>query len=447
VSAPVGNHFSTPADGNVRDAQPFGERVAGRHSWAATILTFAAGKAFPGLLTLASIPLWVNSFGASNYGLFSLYWTASLIGTSLTLGWLNQAILRQTGTEGASYEALPWRTRWLVEAGPACTVVPLAIVTWPLWEGHEDRWTFLLSSLVGLLINGRYAVRQTISQRDARATPYAVAETVRVAVALMLSLTLAASGLVAPWSLVAANSAGMLLALTILIRSERRMACGLVKMRVKGPLLGAFWRFGWPLSLWLACSSSMMYLDRLVISHLYGLEKAGDYAAAADLVVRGMGMVAAPVIMFLHPAFMRAWNTRDRGAALAIWRRMTSFLALGVGLTGAIILLAYAAFSGSVLDNPPSIATFAALIVGGIVWQMALMLHKPLEASGRTLTMLGALIGSLLVTLTADLLLAPRLGLLGVALGFMSGALCYAGLVAVLNVRVLRPAELGTQTS
>jgi ABC-type cobalamin transport system permease subunit len=75
------------------------------------------------------------------------------------------------------------------------------------------------------------------------------------------------------------------------------------------------------------------------------------------------------------------------------------------------------------------------------------MLHKPLEASGRTLTMLGALIASLLVTLTADLLLAPRLELLGVALGFMSGALCYAGLVAVLNVRVLRPAELGTQTS
>jgi hypothetical protein len=67
--------------------------------------------------------------------------------------------------------------------------------------------------------------------------------------------------------------------------------------------------------------------------------------------------------------------------------------------------------------------------------------HKPLEANDGTRAMLGALLVSLLVTLGVDLLLAPDLAALGVALGFLLGALCYVGLTSILNVRVIRSAE------
>lgn len=442
TAASTGGLPPAPLDGRPRDVRGGRGGLLGHHRWVTSIAAFSAGKAVPGLLTLVSIPIWIHSFGAAHYALFSLYWSASLIGTSLTLGWLKQAILRQTGNERMAYEAVPRRARVLVEAAPVLTLGPLILLTWPMMDGGADRWGFVAASCVGLLINGRYVVRQTIAQRDARATRYAVAETIRVAAALGVSVGLAASRMLTPWSLIAANVAGMLVALTLLALGERREPRRQPPVHPDSDLLGGFWRFGWPLSLWLALSSSAMYVDRFLIGHLYGLDRAGDYAAAADLVVRGMGMVVAPVIMFIHPAFMRAWNSESRAAALQTWRRMTLYLTLGTSVAGTGTFVAFLVVGDSLLEDPPSAATFGALVAGGVLWQLALMAHKPLEAAGRTKVMLAALLVSLLVTVGADLLLAPRLEVLGIALGFMVGALSYVGLVSLLDVGVLRAAQL-----
>jgi O-antigen/teichoic acid export membrane protein len=440
ASWPLHGGAASPSEPQNKDVS-IRRGLLARYPWITSIAAFVAGKAFPGILTLGSIPVWIHGFGAANYALFSLYWTGSLIGTSLTLGWLKQAILRQAGNESLAYEAMPGRTRILVEATPVSVVVPLGLLTWPMMANPADGWGFLAASCFGLLVNGRYVVHQTVVQRDTRATVYAVAETVRTAATLVFSVCLVAVHAATAWGLVAANTAGMALALGVLMMRDRRVGRSAARA-IPGPqMLRTFWRFGWPLSLWLAVSSSTMYLDRFVLSRAHGLQQAGDYAAAADLVVRGMGMVVAPAIMFLHPAFMRAWNTGSRAEALGVWRRMTGLLTIGAIGCSVAVFLAYLGFAKALLVNPPSATTFGALVIGGAVWQLALMVHKPLEANDGTRAMLGALLVSLLVTLGVDLLLAPNLAALGVALGFLLGALCYVGLTSILNVRIIRSAE------
>jgi len=415
-------------------------RVPPRHAARGTsqyispIAGFAAGKAVPGVLTLISIPIWIREFGPANYAAFSLYWTISLVGTTFTTGWLNQAILRYTGDRALAYENLSRKVRTALESAPLVTIVPLTVLIGFMVPEGAERWAFLAVGAVGLLANARYQVRQTLAQRDARATVFAVAETVRAACALVFAVLLAAARVIQPWSLVAGYTAAIILATAVLRRPTPDNAGPLPDRAV----VREYWRFGWPLSLWLPLSLSTIYLDRFVINALYGLDRAGTYAAAADLVVRGMGLMVAPVILFMHPAIMRSWNTEDRPSALRRWRRMTLLLTVGVAVAAVLVLVAYALFADRVLAQVLPIAPFAALTIGGAAWQLALMVHKPLEASNRTATMLGALLVSLVATATLDLLLAPRLAELGVAVAFAAGAGVYIALVLVLNARILR---------
>jgi O-antigen/teichoic acid export membrane protein len=362
----------------------------------------------------------------------------STAGTALTIGWLNQAILRNAGNRALAYETLDRRTRAVLEAVPVITVVPLAVLAGAMLPTGPDRWIFLLVATVGVLTTARYQVRQTLAQRDGRAGAYAVAETLRASAALLLSLVFAAAHLMTPWSLVAAHAAAYLLALAVL-----RTPFGPDPARAvpDGAVVRRYWRFGWPLSLWFATSFSVLYLDRFVISSLYGLERAGHYAAAADLVVRGMGLLVAPAIMFMHPTFMRAWNTEDRAAAIRTWRRMTVLLTAGTAVAAVAAVAVYAAAAHLLLADPLALPPFAVLAAGGAAWQLALMIHKPLEATDRTQTMLLALLLSLLASAALHTVLAPRLEELGVALGFATGAAVYIALCLALDAHVIRPAE------
>jgi O-antigen/teichoic acid export membrane protein len=395
---------------------------------------FGAAKAIPGLIVLISVPVWLHLYGLRNYGLFSLYWATALIGTSLTTGWLRQAVLRHTGVPGMGYERLPRRHRRMVEFSAAVTTVPLAAVTWTALSDHGERLTFLGFAAAALVTNSWYLLRQTLAQRDGRAGPYALAETVRAGVALLVSVVLALSGRADSWTLIGAHAMAAVVA-GLLLTSPPDPA-PLVADPPRSRLLADYWRFGWPLSLWLALSATAMYIDRYVLTLLYGADRAGAYAAAADLVVRGMGIAVVPVLLVLHPRFMRAWNTDDRARTIRAWKRMMWALTGAVTAACGIAIAAYVLWSEALLVAPVPVLAFTALAFGAGGWQIALLAHKPLEAGNRTGWMLGALLASFATTVALHLALAPAWAEVGVAVSFAAGPLVYIGLITVLTRHV-----------
>jgi O-antigen/teichoic acid export membrane protein len=381
----------------------------------------------------------VAGFGTAQYGLFSLFWAGSLIGTVLTTGWARQAILRHSGSAAPGYLQLPRGWRLCLESAPLLTLGPIAAVALPAIAASTDRWAFLTAAALGLLATSRYGLAQALAQRDGAAGRYATAESVRAATALGYSLVFLALGQTHAWAIVLANVAATLTALPII---RQRTTLRLAPARESAALLRSYWSFGWPMSLWLAGSACLTNVDRFFLSAAHGLGTAGAYAAAADLVVRGMGMVVAPVVMFLHPTFMRTWNTAGREHALRTWRRATATLTLVTVAVSVVGFLGYLAFADQFLEHPVSPATFALLVVGGATWQLALMVHKPLEAADQTRLMLLALVISILVTVGLDMAFAGTGGAPAVAAGFTAGALTYVVLAGLLDLRVLRPAPL-----
>lgn len=421
--------------------------VSRRRSVAATILWFGSGKLVPGLVTLASVPVWLALFGPANYALYSMLWAASLIGNSLATGWLRQAIFRHTGSHESAYERLPRRWRRIVECSVVLAVVPVAAVAVAVPDATE-RWVFIVVAGAVLVGTARYSVLQTLLQRDGDSRTFAVAESLRALSALAVTLVLAAAGLRTAWSIPAAQLVALTGPWLLVARRQRADDMAELSKHRATQVLREHWTFGWPLSLWLALSGCLAYADRFVLSSVFGAERAGQYAAAADLAVRGAGLVIAPVIMFLHPELMRAWNSRPREATVRLWRRSTGAVAAGCAAYVAVGAAAYDWLGRGAADAPVPLLTFVIILVGAGAWQLALVAHKPLEAAGRSRTMLVLLAGCSVGTVALDLALVGRWGEMGVAAAFASGALAYVS-VALLASRTAitsAPAPSGTQT-
>ena len=65
------------------------------------------------------------------------------------------------------------------------------------------------------------------------------------------------------------------------------------------------------------------------------------------------------------------------------------------------------------------------IFIGGFLWQIALVLHKPLEIEERTLIMVVCIIFSLLINLIGNIYFLPKFGILATGYIMIISALTY----------------------
>ena len=87
-------------------------------------------------------------------------------------------------------------------------------------------------------------------------------------------------------------------------------------------------------------------------------------------------------------------------------------------------------------------------MLGGFLWQIALLVHKPLEIMRRTKTMLCGMLGVVLIELAGNYLLVPRFGMRSAGYVFLGGAVCYVVFAAAYSRRLLcQPENILTASS
>lgn len=399
------------------------------------IAGFALAKAGPGILMLIAIPIWVRIFGLAEYGLYSLVWSLSTISGALCSGWIRQSTLRYTGRPKLVPENLP---RWVLPTISIVACVPLTLVYFTGLTAIDI--LVLPFGLLVSMLNVQYVVRQASTQRAGYSFRYAIAETMRVFIALTGSLVMHDLVGIRGAAAILIGYAMATFVGSCLLKGAPRSA---MSSSVRNDLLRTFWTYGWPLSLWQGLSNAMNYGDRMLVSLFVGASEAGAYAAIADLVVRGVSMAIFPLTMASHPAIMLRWNGGDFAAAYAINRRYGAILAI-YGLIG---VAAIGLFGNTVLHlltgNYPQWPWLPAMLAAGAVfWQMALMVHKPLELAGRTKMMVMALIASLAINLTVNLALLPVTGAPAAAFAFALSALSYvliSGYLSARTKKLVRP--------
>lgn len=401
-----------------------------------SFMFYGASKVAPGLIMIAAVPIWTRTYGASEYGLYSITWAAALFSSSFFTGWLRQAILRHTGNRNLTLQSLP---RWVTPICSAVSTLPVVVVVLLQPSPHtgSELDVFLWTSVVFAFLNSAYTVSQAKSQRENEVVRYTIAEIVRIGCALLLSLTVTSSLPIAgSVAIVGAYSIGTLMGIGVLTFHAKKEPESSIQA---SHVLQQFWAYGWPLAIWLTVSSMLLYVDRILIGMILGSAAAGTYAAISDLIVRGIGMLTFPITMTAHPEIMRRWNTHDKAGALTAIRVYTKYLLLisaGVVVIGAIFgtrLLQW--FLGVEIPNPVIVP---ALLAGGALWQVALMTHKPLEIANKTMAMLITIVIVTACCIALNLMLIPVIGLIAPPVVFFLGALGYVVATTILSVRTTR---------
>ena len=75
--------------------------------------------------------------------------------------------------------------------------------------------------------------------------------------------------------------------------------------------------------------------------------------------------------------------------------------------------------------NPEYFHLLIPLLVGGFIWQFALLIHKPIELNKNTYLMLISIVIALIVNLIGNIVFLPRYGLIATAYTFILSGTVY----------------------
>ena len=176
--------------------------------------------------------------------------------------------------------------------------------------------------------------------------------------------------------------------------------------------IGELWRFGWAVATWLLLSQLFPVIDRWVIQRFASYSSAGVYASLYEVAVRSFSFLVFPITQAAHPRIMRCWNEGRASESYRIIRlsAVAQLAIFAVALAGVYL------FSHPLIklilgfEDETAARMLPVLIIGGFLWQFALLLHKPMEIAQKTQAMFASMAVVVAVNVAACFLLIPRYG-------------------------------------
>lgn len=201
-----------------------------------------------------------------------------------------------------------------------------------------------------------------------------------------------------------------------------------------GMIGGEFWRFTVPRALGGVAQVVLQRLDIVLVAALRGPADAAVYTAATRFLVVGQ-LASQALSNAVQPALSRALATGDLAAAKLLYQTSTAWL----------VLLVWPMFLSAAVFAPEVLALFGAAYVTGAPAMVLLSLVMLLATgcgfvdvvlimAGRTSRSLINAVAALLVNIGLNVVLIPRIGLFGAAVGW-AVAILVNNLVPLVQVK------------
>lgn len=182
-------------------------------------------------------------------------------------------------------------------------------------------------------------------------------------------------------------------------------------------LASEFWRYTGPRALANIAQTALQRIDVLLVAGLAGLPSAAAYTVAGRFVVVGQ-LANGALSQAVQPRLAESLAVGDVATAKRLYRTATGWLIL-TSWPLHLLVLQYAeeylsAFGG---HYRPAAYAVRILALAMLLASGCGMVDMVLTMGGRTTWNLGNVLAALATTIGLDLLLIPRLGLLGAAIG------------------------------
>ena len=385
-------------------------------------LYYSISKIVPGLSGIIFVIIFFRLMGAEEYGKYSIIFTFANLIAAFSFGWLNQSLIRYRSTFNSSKNILsPILLGFLFGIiSVIIFVIITSIFQFPII--FSNKHIIFLAFSIGI-----FNIFKFTFQSEELPKKVIIITSVQSTLIILCSFILL--------KLYNNNSESLILGISfaylIPILPYTKLFYNKKISKKNIIIIKSFFNYGAPISIWLGISLSLNFLDRYFIEYYFGPTLMGSYAGLSEFIIRIFSLVIFPITLAVHPMLMNKWNkNKNTHESLTILLQASLIQVL----ICIIMLIPLLVFKDSFfyliqvmipeLDNSMK-EIMIPIFVGGFLWQLALVLHKPLEIEERTWIMVGCIIFSLIVNIIGNLFFLPKLGILATAYTMIISALIY----------------------
>lgn len=403
--------------------------------WIWDSVGYFGGKIIPGIAGLLSVAIFIRLIGVAEYGRLAVLVPILMAIGSACSGWLAQGILRFHPAENNNDDAECHSFHLAIRRGSVYSLLAvgfLVIILLRLWHYEINSILISVAFCSGLVA---YSILLSKLQADLRPGLVLRQEAIRSIAALAIPVILILITGSRKFELIVLGQAiayGIALLFVPRHRSPKTEArqstqnLGSIVSSNKASI-AQLWMFGWAVGAWLLLSQFLPVIDRSVIQKFTGDANAGTYASLYEVAVRSLSFLLFPLTQAAHPRIMRMWNADEYSGAYRIIRH--SILGQCLIFAGIFVLVSVEApwITRHILGfaDDSAARTLPVLILGGFLWQLALLLHKPMEIAKQTVTMLTGISLALAINLLCCFAFIPRFGYSAAAYILVLSGLCY----------------------
>ncbi len=197
--------------------------------------------------------------------------------------------------------------------------------------------------------------------------------------------------------------------------------------------------FGLPMVAYETLIVALDSSDRFLIRNFLGPNPLGYYAAAYTICIYIQDLLMVPINLAMVPIYLKLWNTEGPARTAEFLSDSFRLFVMAAGcLLAGVAACASSAVTVLASKKYAASAPLIPWIVGGLVLYAAnAFLNAPLLIEKRTRTMAFLVLAALLVKIGLNLLLLPRLQLLGAVVSTIVGYLFLLCLTAYNSLSVM----------
>ena len=394
-------------------------------------------KIIPGITGLLSVIVFIRWVGPDGYGQFTLLLSFIMAAGALSSGWLNQAILRYFSQDENKGEFPVAIFRGILISFLLGFIILLVGFQFFL---DLDIIAFVIAyiSLISIIL---FRLRSVLLQAGLKAKKVTQITTVQAILGLIIPLIF----------LIRINHylaiiAGISLAYLLIgyksIFSFNKFSTNSITS--SNNVLSKYYNFGIPLSFRISLGLFISFLDRWFIMFFLNDSITGLYAGYSEIIIKVFSIILFPITLAIHPRVTKLWNEGERKKSIQLVKK-------GIGIQSGIFLLAFVIFilfekqffNLSLILIPELSSEFLSLgipiFISGFLWQISLLVHKPLELTEKPLKMVWAIIAALVVAVVGNIIFLPRIGVIATAYSSIASASVYIIIIIlfVFNKRKL----------
>ena len=406
-------------------------------------LTYFGSKLIPGFVGLISVPVFIRLIGLNQYGRFSVVVPFLMAVAGASSGWLAQGVLRFHPSATDSRAITTAFDRAVTVCSSISAVVTSLLLVAVLAGLHYSililvcSLAYCLSLLVYTIVLSRFQARLrpgSVLRREALRSICGLVFPVMMIVItgrMQFELILLGQALAYTIAFLPLSSWGQPAeeAATAPFEEIPMHSCATTVV------VRQLWRFGRAVGLWLLFSQLLPLIDRWTIQKFAGFTSAGIYSSLYEISVRSFSFLVFPLAQAAHPRIMRSWNEGEFATSYRIIRYSIAaqLMIFAVALCGVLMLAPRIIKFILGFSDPGAARILPVLVVGGFLWQVALLLHKPLEISQRTTAMLAAIAIVVVLNIVACFLFIPRYGYEAAGYVMLSSASTYIALILCMT--------------